>query len=134
MPTETPLKRVLVVDDDEDSAELLAETFQLRGCRVEVAHDGASALLVAANFLPHVALLDVGLPDMDGCELAQRLRGVAGLSHQGLRLIALTGYGGSEAQRRLREVGFDECLLKPAHPDALLRAVEAAEAPPSMLS
>jgi CheY-like chemotaxis protein len=70
---------------------------------------------------------------MDGCELAQRLRGVSGLRH-GLRLIALTGYGGSEAQRRLREVGFDECLLKPAHPDVLLRAIEGAEGSPSMLS
>jgi DNA-binding response OmpR family regulator len=127
----SPPKRVLVVDDDEDSAELLAETFQLRGCDVEVAHDGATALRLAEAFLPHVALLDVGLPDMDGYELARRLRGLSGM-HQGLRLIALTGFGGPEAERRLREVGFDECLLKPAPPDVLLRAV--VDVPTSMLS
>jgi two-component system, sensor histidine kinase len=127
VPTEAPPKRVLIVEDDEDSAELLAETFQLRGYQVHVAHDGATALAVAAQFLPHVALLDLGLPDMDGRDLARQLRTAPGVPLE-LRLIALTGYSGAETHRALFELGFDECLIKPAHPEALMQAIEGTSA------
>lgn len=113
--------RVLVVEDDEDSALLLAETLGDHGYVVEVAHDGASALLKAAEFKPQVAVLDVGLPDMDGYQLAKRIRQLE--LPAGLRLIALTGYGGEEELRRSREAGFDVHLVKPILPDVLAKAI-----------
>jgi CheY-like chemotaxis protein len=114
-------RRVLVVEDDEDSALLLAETLGDHGYAVEVAHDGESALIKAAAFQPQVAVLDVGLPDMDGYELAVRIRKLE--LPAGLRLIALTGYGGDEERRRSREAGFDMHLVQPILPDALAKAV-----------
>lgn len=114
--------RVLVVEDDEDSAMLLAETLGDHGYAVEVAHDGESALAKAVTFLPTVAVLDVGLPDMDGYQLATRMRKLAQLP-DGLKLIALTGYGGDEERRRSREAGFDIHLVKPILPDTLVQAI-----------
>jgi len=115
-------RRVLVVEDDEDSALLLAETLGDHGYVVEVAHDGASALLKAAEFRPQVAVLDVGLPDMDGYQLAQRMRKLEHMPAD-LRLIALTGYGGDEELRRSRAAGFDVHLVKPILPDVLAKAI-----------
>jgi two-component system CheB/CheR fusion protein len=115
-------RRILVVEDDEDSALLLAETLGDQGFSVEVAHDGASALAKAAEFKPAVAVLDVGLPDMDGYQLAKRMRLLEELP-AGLRLIALTGYGGDEERRRSREAGFDVHLVKPVLPDVLTKAI-----------
>jgi len=117
-------RRVLVVEDDEDSALLLAETLGDHGFVVEVAHDGSSALEKAALFKPQVAVLDVGLPDMDGYQLATRMRGLTELPPE-LRLIALTGYGGDEERQRSREAGFDVHLVKPVMPDVLAKAIEA---------
>ena len=117
-------RRVLVVEDDEDSALLLAETLGDHGFVVEVAHDGTSALAKAAEFKPQVAVLDVGLPDMDGYQLATRMRGLSQLPPE-LRLIALTGYGGDEERKRSREAGFDVHLVKPVMPDVLAKAIEA---------
>ena len=116
-------RRVLVVEDDEDSALLLAETLADHGYTVEVAHDGASALAKAAAFTPDVAVMDVGLPDMDGYQLAKAMRGL-GLP-AGLRLIALTGYGGDEERKRSREAGFDVHRVKPVLPDVLAKALDA---------
>lgn len=115
-------RRILVVEDDEDSALLLAETLGDHGFAVEVAHDGASALQKAALFKPEVAVLDVGLPDMDGYQLAKRMRQLEELP-SGLRLIALTGYGGDEERKRSREAGFDVHLVKPVMPDVLAKAI-----------
>ncbi|MDB4986968.1 MAG: Chemotaxis protein methyltransferase CheR [Myxococcaceae bacterium] len=117
-------RRVLVVEDDEDSALLLAETLGDHGYAVEVAHDGASAIAKALEFKPQVAVLDVGLPDMDGYQLAAKLRTLTELP-PGLRLIALTGYGGDEERRRSREAGFDVHLVKPILPDALAKAIDS---------
>ena len=116
-------RRVLVVEDDEDSALLLAETLVEHGFAVEVAHDGASALAKAAEFKPQVAVLDVGLPDMDGYQLAVRIRKLE--LPAGLRLIALTGYGGDEERMRSRAAGFDVHLVKPVLPDVLAQAIDA---------
>ena len=117
-------RRVLVVEDDEDSALLLAETLGDHGYVVEVAHDGASALEKAIAFKPEIGVFDVGLPDMDGYQLATRMRALSELP-LGLRLIALTGYGGDEERRRSREAGFDVHLVKPVMPDVLAKALEA---------
>ena len=89
----TGSKRILVVDDDDDAAELLREILSSLGHRVEVANDGATALKLAESFRPEIALLDIGMPIMDGCELASRLREHQSASSP-LRLIAVTGYPG----------------------------------------
>ncbi len=130
------LLRILVVEDDEDSADLLAETFQDRGHQVEICRNGASALAAVTRFLPHVAVLDVGLPDMTGYALATQIRAIFGASSGNgsdasaqLHLIALTGYGGEEERARALAAGFDAHLLKPAHPDVLVRAVEQGRRP-----
>jgi CheY-like chemotaxis protein len=100
-------KRVLVVDDNEDAAELLREILCCLGHRVEVAYDGATALKLAESFRPDVALLDIGMPVMNGHELAARLRQSAGPTP---RLIAITGYG---ADAMAGEECFDQHLIKP---------------------
>lgn len=116
-------ERVLVVEDDEDSALLLAETLGDQGYLVEVAHDGASALEKAAAFKPQIAVLDVGLPDMDGYQLATKIRQLTSLPPE-LRLIALTGYGGDEERKRSKAAGFDVHLVKPVMPDVLTKALQ----------
>jgi PAS domain S-box-containing protein len=117
-----PSRRVLVVDDNEDAAMLLAEALRSFGHLVATAHDGPSALRVAPAFGPEVALVDLGLPVMDGFELARRLHALPGLSD--LRLVAVTGYGQSSDRLRSREAGFQEHLVKPVDLDdvaAMLR-------------
>jgi len=104
-------RRVLVVDDNDDSAAMLAEALRLRGHDVRVAHDGPAALAVSATFHPEVAFLDIGLPVMDGYELAMRMRQVPGLA--GVRLLALTGYGQESDSERARLAGFHQHLVKP---------------------
>jgi CheY-like chemotaxis protein len=103
--------RVLVVDDNEDGAEMLSIVLSTLGYATRVAHDAPSALRVAAEFAPQIALLDIGLPIMDGYELAARLREVAGLAR--LRLIAVTGYGGETDRKKTHDAGFHQHLVKP---------------------
>jgi len=119
--------RVLIVEDDEDTALLLAENLADRGYTLEVVHDGEAALARAAVFKPDVAVLDVGLPDMDGYQLAIRMRALVGLPDV-LRLIALTGYSGESERRRSREAGFDVHLVKPAMPDDVASAIRVFQA------
>jgi PAS domain S-box-containing protein len=109
--------RVLVVEDNIDSAEMLAIMLQLEGHQVRTAHDGSNAIKVAITFRPDVALIDIGLPEMDGYEVARRLRELP--QTQKMVLIALTGYGQAEDRRRTRDAGFDHHLVKPVEPDAL---------------
>jgi CheY-like chemotaxis protein len=108
---------VLVVDDNHDAADSLAVLLQMGGQDVRVAYDGPSALAVAGEFRPVLAFLDIGMPDMDGYELALRLRGRPDLG--GIRLVALTGWGQEEDRRRSAAAGFDQHLVKPVEPDAL---------------
>ncbi|HEU4611149.1 MAG TPA: response regulator, partial [Kofleriaceae bacterium] len=107
--------RVLVVDDNDDSAMLLAAALEHMGFTVAVAYDGPEALQVASTFDPDVALLDIGLPVMDGYELARRLQDQLGRTnrHDRLRLVALTGYGQDSDLQQSREAGFDAHLVKP---------------------
>jgi CheY-like chemotaxis protein/anti-sigma regulatory factor (Ser/Thr protein kinase) len=114
-------RRILVVDDNEDAAALLYEVLGVHGNEVLVAHDGPEALAVAPAFAPHVAILDIGLPVMDGLELARRL--LATLPHPPV-LIALTGYGQQGDRARTRDAGFREHLVKPVDPERLLQLVE----------
>jgi CheY-like chemotaxis protein len=91
-----------------------------------VASDGPSALAMAASFQPHVGLLDLALPGMNGFELATKLRGLPGLSH--LRLVAVTGHGSDAARERARAAGFVEHLLKPVNLRALNEILDDARA------
>jgi CheY-like chemotaxis protein len=125
--------RVLVVDDNVDAAEMLAAALTAKGYRTRVAHDGPAALLTAANFRPAIAFLDLGLPVMDGYELAARLRELPDLCS--IRLIAVTGYGQDSDRRRTQQAGFHHHLVKPVDlqaVDSVLTAtaagVDAAEA------
>jgi CheY-like chemotaxis protein len=104
-------KKILVVDDDRDSAEMIAEFLGLHGYQTSFAVDGQSAIESAQRFVPDVALLDITLPDMSGYELAQRLRLEPSL--QRLVLIALTGWSGSEHEAKAREAGFEHHMVKP---------------------
>jgi CheY-like chemotaxis protein len=103
-------KRILIVDDNPDAAEMLGEFLAAVGHTTRVAHDGPTALALAAELLPEIALVDIGLPLMDGYELASRLRQMPELA--GLRLIAVTGYG-QPAMPLDGRIGFDEHWLKP---------------------
>ena len=108
---------VLIVDDNRDAAEMLSEYVGSLGYRVWTAFDGPSALRVAQETSPGIALLDIGLPVMDGFELAGRLREMPG--HAGLKLVAITGYGQASDRERSRSAGFDAHLVKPVDMDAL---------------
>ena len=124
-PGDVPLmparsRKILVVDDNVDAAEMLAEYLTALGHEVAVAHDGPEALLKQATFHPDIGLLDIGLPVMDGYELATRMRQEAGAP---LGLVALTGYGQDEDRQRSRKAGFDEHLVKPVELDELGKCI-----------
>lgn len=104
-------RRILIVDDNEDSALMLAEALKTKGYQTCTAHDAPAALLAAADFRPELAFLDIGLPVMDGYELAARLRELPGL--KGIRLIALTGYGQDSDRQKTSAAGFEHHLVKP---------------------
>jgi signal transduction histidine kinase/CheY-like chemotaxis protein len=108
---------VLLVDDNQNAAELLAESLRALGYTVDVAFDGPSALNIVATRVPDVAVLDLGLPVMDGFELAERLRTDCGLDQ--LRLIALTGYAQEVDRKRTASAGFQRHLVKPVDVHAL---------------
>jgi len=116
-------QRVLVVDDNHDAAESLAMLLELDNCSVQVAFDGLSALDVLETFKPDIALLDIGMPGMDGYELARRIRAtrLGGV----LVLVALTGWGQADDKKRAAETGFDEHLTKPVDPELLTRVLSA---------
>jgi CheY-like chemotaxis protein len=113
--------RVLVVDDNRDAGVSTGMLLECFGADVRVAHDGPDALRLADEWRPAVVLLDLGMPGMDGFEVARRLR--ARPSGADLLLVALTGWGHAGDRRRTRESGFDLHLVKPASTDALLAVV-----------
>jgi CheY-like chemotaxis protein len=115
--------RLLLVDDDEDAAMLLADSLRALGHLVHVAHDGPSALAALEHFKPGVALLDLGLPVMDGFELGERLRAAPDL--QGIVLIAVTGYAQELDRRRSAAAGFDAHVAKPMDVYELDRLIRA---------
>ncbi len=114
---------ILLVDDNVDSAEMMRDLLVALGHTVELAHDGASALALAALRTPDVMILDIGLPDMDGAELARRLRALPALAHT--RLVAHTGYGAPHDREKTTDAGFDFHLVKPVAMADLQAALRA---------
>ena len=121
LPGAAPPRRVLVVDDNVDAAEMLAALVALDGHEVRTASSGAGALEILRDFRPHVAFLDIGLPDMSGYELAMQLRRDPEL--RGLLLVAVTGWGQAEDRRKSKGAGFDDHLTKPVDPSRVLAIV-----------
>ncbi|HEY0476164.1 MAG TPA: ATP-binding protein [Kofleriaceae bacterium] len=118
----TSPRRVLIVDDNPDAAELMGEALELAGHIVQIAHDGARGLELAAEFDPDCVMLDIGLPTIDGYEVARRLR-----DHDGDRrrmLVAITGYGQAKDVREALAAGFDRHLVKPVSLAVTLELVE----------
>ena len=109
--------KILIVEDNVDSASSLAELLEMLGQQVRAVHDGPAALEAALAFCPDIILLDIGLPGMNGYEVARRLRREPAL--EGATLVALTGYGQEEDRRKAIEAGFDRHFIKPVDPGAL---------------
>lgn len=112
-----PGRRILVVDDNEDSAESLAILLSLAGNETHIAYDGLEAIEATATFKPDVVLLDIGLPKLNGYEVARKIRDQPW--GQTMVLVALTGWGQEEDRRRSRDAGFNHHLTKPVDPLAL---------------
>jgi PAS domain S-box-containing protein len=114
--------RVLVVDDNEDAAMMLCAWLEKNGHDVQVAHDGAQGLVLACGWQPDVALLDIGMPGMDGYQVARQLRSLP--EGKGMRLIAVTGYGQPADRDLALEAGFDSHLTKPVDLGELVKVME----------
>ena len=116
-------RRILVVDDNVDAAEILGEALAITGHTTRVAFDGPTALDIAAEFRPDLALLDIGLPVMDGYELATRLRALDGLAD--IKLVALTGYGQPGDRERSAQIGLHAHLVKPVQLEEIEQVISA---------
>jgi CheY-like chemotaxis protein len=121
---QVPSKRILIVDDNTDAADTLSMMLRLDGHETACAYGGQEALERIQLFAPQVVLLDIGLPGMDGYEVARQIRHME--LGGGIRLIALTGYGQPEDRARALAHGFDEHLVKPIDPKALSVALAGA--------
>jgi two-component system, sensor histidine kinase len=116
-----PSRHILVIEDNPDAREMLRVLLEVDGHRVEVAEDGHQGVKIARSSRPEVALVDIGLPGLDGYEVARQMRALLG---RHVRLIALTGYGQPEDQRRAAEAGFDAHLIKPVSPEQIVEILE----------
>ena len=110
-PARPAAVRILIVDDNQDAADTLGMALEMFGCETRIVHSAADALALAPGFTPQVALLDIGLPDMTGYELARRLRRLPGW--QRVTLIAATGWGQEKDRQLAFDAGFDHHLTKP---------------------
>lgn len=119
--------RVLIVDDSEDTAESLAMILRLANHEVHIAHDGPGALVIAQATPHDIVLLDIGLPGMDGYEVARRLRQLPGMEEA--MLVAITGFGQDEHRRRALEAGIDAYLTKPAAPEKVQELLAKSRKP-----
>ena len=122
---ETPRKtgkRILVVEDNRDTADILRLLLELYGYEVTVAYSGPDGVRAAEQYRPDVVLCDIGLPGLDGYGVARKLRDNPATAKA--RLIAVTAYGQDEDRRRSHEAGFEQHLVKPVDPSALLRALD----------
>jgi CheY-like chemotaxis protein len=115
-------RRILVVDDSEDSATMLVELLELWGHEARAAHDGPSAIQAAREWAPDLILLDIGLPGMNGYAVAKALREESSLRE--VTLVALTGYGRAADREDSKEAGFNHHLVKPVDLDALQQLVD----------
>jgi len=116
-PSSSSRLKVLVVDDKADSAEMLTLLLRLDGHDARAAFSGPETIKTVEDFAPDVVFLDLGLPVMDGYQVAQRLKEMPALEHT--MLVALTGYGFNEDKERTRRAGFDHHIVKPADIDEL---------------
>jgi len=114
--TDTATRRILIIDDNQDAADSLGRLMELQHHQVRTAYDGTAGLAAMEEFKPEVVLLDIGLPGMNGYEVAKEARRVLGKTPF---LVALTGYGSGDVRQRCWEAGFDAHLVKPAELDAL---------------
>jgi two-component system, sensor histidine kinase len=115
------VRRVLVVDDNVDAAAMLAALIRQLGHEVEIVHDGSAALRAVEGYRPEVILLDIGMPGMNGFEVAQRLRELRRVPR--LRIVAVTGWGKPEDRERSRAAGFDMHLMKPVELSEIQQAL-----------
>ena len=115
-------RRLLVVDDNRDFANTLSLLLETFGHEVRTVYDGRAVLPMATDYRPDAVLLDIGLPGMNGYEIARELRSAPALSQ--LTLVAFTGYGQEEDRRRVREAGFDFHLVKPVEVAELTRVID----------
>jgi len=127
-----PARRVLIVDDNQDATQTLATLMKMWNYEVQIAHDGLSALSIAKTFQPDVAFLDVGLPGMNGFEVAKQLRRL--LNHRSLLVVALSGYGQDEHRQQAREADIDHYLVKPVPPEVLQDFLLKSESVPATSS
>jgi CheY-like chemotaxis protein len=116
-------RRIVVADDNEDSAQSFAMLLSFSGHEVRIAHDGEQALDTMRNFRPDVAFLDIGMPLLSGYEVAEAVR--AEPWGRAMKLIAVTGWGQADDKQRARTAGFDQHLVKPIDPSDVDRLLEA---------
>ena len=112
--------RILIADDNRDAADSLSMLLKLGGHDIKVARTGGEALVIANQFRPEVGIIDIGMPDMDGYEVAKRIRHEAW--GERMTLIAVTGWGQADDKRRALAAGFDRHMTKPVDPEELERA------------
>jgi CheY-like chemotaxis protein/two-component sensor histidine kinase len=120
-------RRLLVVDDNIDAAESMAIVLRMEGFEVRTAHDGESAIAMATEYQPHVILLDLGMPKMNGYDVARRVRREPW--GQQVVLVACTGWGQPEDRRRSKAAGFDHHLVKPVSPESVIDLVGTLSRP-----
>ncbi|SRR5579883_3111699 len=120
-----PKRRLLVVDDNRDAAESMSMLLEMWGHDVVYAYDGPTALRTAEQWQPEAVFLDIGLPGMDGYEVAERLRELP--RAKGAVVIAITGYGQDDDRLRSRRAGIDHHLVKPVAPDALRSLIDSLQ-------
>jgi CheY-like chemotaxis protein len=120
-----PKRRLLVVDDNKDAAESMSMLLEMWGHEVAFAYDGPSALETAEQWRPEAVFLDIGLPGMDGYQVAERLRELP--QAKDAVLIAITGYGQDDDRLRSRRAGIDHHLVKPVAPDALRSLIDSLQ-------
>jgi len=118
--------RVMVVDDNHEAAKILAIALDMFGAEAKVCHDGPSALALVETFNPQLIFLDIGMPGMDGHEVARRLRAMP--HFKTVRIGGLSGWGQEDVRRRSAEAGFDEHLVKPIDISGLQRLLATASA------
>lgn len=117
-------QRILVVDDNSEAADISAELLELHGYRTAVAYSGMAGLEAVRTFQPHAVLLDLGMPGMDGYQVAAALRAVP--DYDDVALIAFTAWGDVLTRQRVVDTGFDEHVIKPANLERILAAVRNA--------
>jgi len=129
-PTTTIVRRILIVDDNQDSATSLAMLLKMTGHETHTAYDGLEAVETAATFLPDIVLLDIGLPKLNGYDACRKIREQPW--GKGMVLIALTGWGHDEDRRKSQEAGFDGHLVKPVNHTVLLKILAEVTTDPGL--